>query len=187
MATVESIMNRDAFGHWLSGFTDGEGCFFLGMRQQTPARPLAKFFIVLRADDKDVLVQIRSYLGVGIVEHRSREKRSSFDTKPQYVYRVESLADQLLLVKHFDAYPLRAKKARDFALWKTGVKLIASTSHRRWRRRPGKFDGFFPRYTEAELHEFLAIRDALREQRKYNSPDIQLPTERLDNQMRFSF
>src|SRR5213078_1096808 len=68
MATDHST-GRDAFGHWLSGFTDGEGCFYLGMHlykgKKCYSCPTTNFHIILRQDDAPVLEEIRRFWGVG--------------------------------------------------------------------------------------------------------------------------
>ena len=64
-------IDRDGFGHWLAGFTDGEGCFCLPYtrnRKRTDAyTPSARFTINLRADDAVILYTIQSYWRKGRV------------------------------------------------------------------------------------------------------------------------
>jgi hypothetical protein len=80
----EEQMYDDTFGHWLSGFTDGEGCFHgrvVPSRQKSSI--IVSFSIALRADDLRILEEIRQALGVGgIYPVPSREE----NWQPQYMW-----------------------------------------------------------------------------------------------------
>jgi len=158
MAGFESITDRDAFGHWLSGFTDGEGCFYLGFQRngKRERAPLAQFRIGLRLDDKDILERIKLYWNVGII--------NVLDNGNQYTatLRVSLIKDLTqVVIPHFHQYPLRAKKARDFAIWEQGVLFMIEAKKRK--------TGQGRRYIEKDKERFAAIRDALQEQRKPES------------------
>jgi hypothetical protein len=113
----EEQMYDDAFGYWLSGFTDGEGCFHgrvVPSRQKSSI--IVSFSIALRADDLRILEEIRQALGVGgIYPVPSREE----NWQPQYMYSVNDKKDLAqVIIPHFEKYPLRSKKTRDFVIWK---------------------------------------------------------------------
>lgn len=57
--------------------------------------------------DKELLTQIKSYLGVG--EIRQRDKNA-------YVYSVASLKELEVIIHHFDQFPLITPKYADFKL-----------------------------------------------------------------------
>jgi hypothetical protein len=103
------------FGHWFSGFSDGEGCFDI-----TPVRNNGKiyyycrFTIGVRADDKLILEEIRQRLGVGRIWDKSSP---SVKGSPQATFSVINKSDCVRLQRVFRTYPLRAKKAEDFKLW----------------------------------------------------------------------
>lgn len=109
------------FGHWLAGFIDGEGCFSI-LYRSTNRTYACGLTIALRDDDAAVLEAIRETLGFGSLSaiRRSASKRG-FDTKPGALWRAGTRLDCLRLVRLLDRYPLRAKKARDFTIWREAV------------------------------------------------------------------
>ena len=123
-------MIDDSFGHWLAGFSDGEGCFFVTRVTSTNGNPNnrtwpnARFDIGLRADDRAILEEIRRRLGMGrIYRHNSNPQRSKEMTALHFsVFRI---GDCLALVELFEKYPLRAKKRDQFEVWREAVREIA--------------------------------------------------------------
>src|SRR5690348_2560353 len=110
MGAWEGINVDDpTFGHWLAGFTDGEGCFTI---IKNGSRFGCKFEISLRDDDLQILEEIRDYLGVGVIYFRP---------KPQATYRVHRKQDCAVIQDFFHNFPLRAKKAEDFIIWSKAV------------------------------------------------------------------
>lgn len=102
----------DDFGHWLAGFADGEGCFYIGSRQGS--RWLCSFRIRLRFDDAPILEEIQARTGLGRL---SRIERRG-DANPECSWVVHRKRDIQRLVEVFDAFPLRAKKRRDYVIWR---------------------------------------------------------------------
>ena len=160
--------DRDAFGHWLAGFADGEGCFYLGWmvrRDRLYPRPIAYFYITLRSDDRAILESIRSYWGAGSIyghSHTSKDRnsrpRSSF-----WVHRAREVGE--VIIPHFERHPLRAKKRRDFEIWRQGAGLIYSVWQRPYLSR-GRH-GALPKWSDAEREQFGSLVVALREQRQF--------------------
>lgn len=135
-----AFLQDDAFGHWLSGFTDGEGCFYLGKktvkRQPNYWQPISVFIIQLRADDLEIIQTIQNYFECGSISHvRGRMTRQG--DKPKVDYRVYSVTDlSLRVIPHFDKYPLRAKKHRDFVIWKEAVSVMLAARIGCHKQRP---------------------------------------------------
>lgn len=107
------------FGNWLAGFTDGEGCFRIH-REKQGEYYACHFQIKMRRDDRRILEQVHEYMGVGRVfdidvSDADREARPG--TNPQCMYLVDTRADCERVREVFLAFPLRAKKAREFAFW----------------------------------------------------------------------
>lgn len=156
------------FGHWLSGFVDGEGWFSL--RTHMRKKPLAngstvsyiewvlEFGIGLRADDEAILDRICKYLKCGKVISRTIGKKDGFDRKPQVCLSIKNKEDLPKIVRHFERYPLRSKKKKQFEIWKNAVEIVTD----RTRRIDGKY------YTEEDIASLLLLHLQLKEERKYN-------------------
>jgi hypothetical protein len=111
------------FGNWLAGFADGEGSFLIS-RQGDSFSP--RFVIRLRDDDTLILEDICARLGVGTVARSYPPTKAALGHAPQVVWQVSNRASCLVLVDLFDRYPLRAKKAQDFTIWREAVLAVGS-------------------------------------------------------------
>lgn len=113
-------MIEQDFGNWLAGFTDGEGCFFIGKtpqcRRQRNFGYFCEFRIGLRRDDEAVLREIVARTGLGSISLISNR----WGGAAAWVVRAKQ--DCVALTEIFDAYPLRAKKAADYAIWREAVR-----------------------------------------------------------------
>jgi hypothetical protein len=105
------------FGHWLAGFIDGEGCFLVHNKPNGPSHHCL-FRIGLHADDEPILEEIRDRLGSGSVWGHTPP---SCPTSPRAMWTVNRKQECIHLVEFLDRYPLRAKKARDYAIWREAV------------------------------------------------------------------
>jgi hypothetical protein len=119
-------MKDTAFGHYLSGLTDGEGSFILQLqRQYGREHPRASFVIAMRHDDEPILNQIVSFLGCGSIYHSTRSCTMSH----LMIFRPDDLYHRAL--PNFHQFPLRAKKSKDFVIWEQAVILIYTVRQRR--------------------------------------------------------
>jgi hypothetical protein len=113
---------EDAFGHWFAGFMDGEGHFGIGIngvrRNRQSYRCVAG--IQVRHDDGPILAEVHERLGMGRL-YGYRERRDRPAQSAEAIWRVDACADCVALVAVLDRYPLRAKKSRDFAIWRRAV------------------------------------------------------------------
>ena len=109
---------EDDFGHWLAGWIDGEGCFLIN-RMQTAYQPRMRLHV--RDDDAEILDEIVKRTGIGYVARQPARPSHGRRNNPQAEWRVMSKADCVALVELLDRYPLRAKKARDYAIWREAV------------------------------------------------------------------
>lgn len=128
-----------AFGHWLAGFIDGEGCFRL-QRHPHNGTWHATFSLKQRDDDAALLESIAERTGIGRVK---ADTHRSGNSAPCAVWMVQSKAEAARLCLLIDRYPLRSRKAADYALWREAVSLIAT------RRRGSGWDRI------ADLHQRL--------------------------------
>ena len=106
---------------WFAGFTDGEGCFYIGQQggrhSVTGWRP--GFSISLRDDDAEVLIRLRDAFGGRLV------------WRPRVCsWQVMGKEEMARIVAYFDRHPLRAKKARDYAIWREAVSVYCRGSYR---------------------------------------------------------
>jgi hypothetical protein len=168
-------VNRDDFGHWLSGFTDAEASFILReqlFKKRNRFYYFAYYRITLRDDDEATLRLIRSYWQCGNLHNATNQRSKIPNAKPTATYAVNRVADLVrVVVPHFERFPLMAKKRNDFSVWRRGVMLMDSVQKRRMRHfqghAPGYYGGTFPKWTESEREQFRSIAAELRGQRQY--------------------
>lgn len=111
-------MIDDSFGYWLSGFIDGEGCFAI-LQKGRFGSYICSFHITLRRDDEAILRNIVDATQCGQVYRMSATPDAARpNAKPTSRWTVEKRAEVLSLIRILDRYPLRAKKARDYAIWR---------------------------------------------------------------------
>lgn len=124
MKTIITVLPGD----YVSGFVDGEGCFYLTFRSETKKtrkgspvyyRWLPYFAITLRPDDLDILRSIQKTLDCGhvyILRHGG---------KKQAYFGVQHIDDlHVKILPFFRKHPLRAKKRFDFELWAKALTLL---------------------------------------------------------------
>lgn len=162
-------INRSDFAHWLSGFSDGEGCFRLRLCRMLGFSVSASFAIAVRDDDLPVIKLILRYFQVGTIRNGEAYRKS----KPICTFSVNNLHDLIKVVEHFDKFPLRAKKKKDYRIWREGVLLIRTVGLRKRQGRgrgPGGVGrGYHPKWLIREKHKFTKLVTLLKEQRKYRS------------------
>lgn len=112
----------DGFGHWIAGFIDGEGHFGITQnpRRSTTGVPsyAPRFALGVRDDDIGILRRIVDATKIGSIQ-RTQVRDANPDAR--WVARTKS--DCRRLVWFLDKYPLRAKKQRDYAIWREAVML----------------------------------------------------------------
>jgi len=121
-----SALDHKAFGYWLSGMTDGEGSFHYYRAQD--GQPHIRFRIRLREDDLAILEAIREYWGgIGHIYREEEKDHGTHVSKPTEgfeVYNTQKKRELLVVVKHFEEFPLLSKKAMSFQVWKRIVYLF---------------------------------------------------------------
>jgi hypothetical protein len=115
-------LEDDAFGHWLAGIIDGEGCFLIGTRQDRGY--FTRFQMLLRADDVAVLNAARQRTGLGALYYSKRGKGDPKGGQPGVQWVIYRRADCEALVTLLDRYPLLTKKARDYKIWREAVAIM---------------------------------------------------------------
>ncbi len=173
-------IDRDRFGDWLSGFSDGEGTFVLRQefRQDIGCWVShAIFEITLRMDDIAILHKIQSFLQCGKILNVFRVPKKMPNAKPRATLRVHRCRElATIIIPNFDKYPLHAKKKRDYAIWREGVLFLYKiTSRKRVMRSNGC--GTLPKWTKAEIDHFASFNNTLKVQRRYESTNIEKPDD----------
>jgi hypothetical protein len=142
------------WGNWLAGFIDGEGCFVVARTNHTTyVRYGCAMRLAVRADDRPILLEIQRRTGLG----RIYETPANGNANPSSAWSVQSKGDVLALVAILDRFPLRAKKARDYAIWREAVLLWATN----YRKRAA-VNGIADWSEMASLREQLGVARAYR-------------------------
>lgn len=110
--------------YFVTGFTDGEGCFLINVRPN-PKMKIGYsielvFKISLHLKDRALVENLRNYFGVGTV---------TIIKSDCIQYWVGSLKDLQVIINHFDNYPLISQKWSDYQLFKQVINLMKSKEH----------------------------------------------------------
>jgi hypothetical protein len=157
----DTLSVHDAFGHWLSGFTAGEGHFSLYQGRQSRTN----FLICLRQDDAAVIDLIREHWdGIGV--HR---KMYPPGQSPQSWLAIGGIHEiSRVVVPHFERYPLRTRKAEDYDVWSRAARLHAEIGKRpQGLRGKGKGSGAGFRWTPAERLVYIDYTTKIKAGRQY--------------------
>ncbi|WKZ25511.1 MAG: LAGLIDADG family homing endonuclease [bacterium] len=117
---------------YITGLTDGEGCFYIGIR--LPKGPFKTvrvephFYIKLRGDNLPLLEEVRKTLKCGAIYYQN-EKRINHSAC--YRYEVNNIKDlKEILVPFFEKFPLLGVKQKDFLIFKEVVSLVFQNKHK---------------------------------------------------------
>ena len=122
-----------SFSYWLSGFTDGEGCFSISfnkkasLRLKLEVRP--SFSIgqsgkrVSHQSQLHVLQHIQLYFGCGFIRKYKKSGMLTYEVR-----NISSLCD--VIIPHFENYPLLTQKKEDFEIFKEVCLMLRSNFHR---------------------------------------------------------
>lgn len=161
-------LTDEAFGWYFAGLTDGEGCFRISPANSRICRSWqAHFSISLRADDGPNLAAVARRMKCGRLYFKKAYARCGFtNSKPAITWNVNRI-DELagIIVPHFERHPLHFKKARDFAIWKQAVAIIAVTAK---RTKKGKRFGT-KLITPQEDADLLSLDGQLKASRLYDA------------------
>jgi hypothetical protein len=131
-------------GHYIAGFVDGEGSFYISARKRNDYLSGWKFTVhfSISNGDKPVLEICKKYLGCGTI----RESRAGF-----YVLEVTDKQKlKIFIIPFFKKFGfLSNKKKAEFRIFQQALETLEGIIR-----------------SETELHEFLALRQKLNEFRK---------------------
>ena len=123
--TLRSARISKLQAHWITGFVDGEGCFFVGINPHPEMtsgyQVLPEFTIVQHNRDIQLLYAIKRYFGCGIVRSNHGDRMA---------YRVRNILHlKEILVPFFEKHQLMSKKHIDFLKFRKVLMLIARKEH----------------------------------------------------------
>jgi hypothetical protein len=127
----EQICREKLNPYYIAGFIDGEGSFSISIGKHKTTRSgfdvRPEFEIELRKDDQVILERILITIGCGKIFDCSYERYGWF---PHAKYKITSNKDlRDFLFPFLDKYPLQAKKAEMYRLFKTIVLMVLDKQH----------------------------------------------------------
>jgi LAGLIDADG DNA endonuclease family protein len=116
-------MNLDA--QWIVGFTDGEGCFHIGIASHLEmtlgVQVLPEFVVVQHQRDVQVLHAMKQFFNCGVVRSNHGDRMC---------YRVRKLEHLLqIIIPFFENHSLKTRKQQDFLVFRDVVRLMSHGDH----------------------------------------------------------
>ena len=116
-------MNLDA--QWVVGFTDGEGCFHIGIAKHPEMKQgfqiLPEFTIVQHEKDVKVLYALKQFFGCGVVR-RNHDDRMCWRAR-----KLEHLGNRI--IPFFDKHSLKTRKQQDYLVFRRVVLMMLEKHH----------------------------------------------------------
>lgn len=111
---------------WITGFTDGEGCFSISInfrsKLKTGIEVRPSFSISQNVSNLSTLQEIQEFFGVGKIRFSKRDST--------YKYEVRSLANLCeIIIPHFEKYPLLTSKRFDYEIFSDICNQMQSGFH----------------------------------------------------------
>ena len=110
--------------NWVTGFVDGEGCFYVAINRQPKMRlgwqVLPEFRIVQHMRDEQLLESLRLFFGCGTVTVNHGDRKE---------LRIRGLDNLSKVVEFFRNFPLRSKKQRDFEIFAEIMEMMRQGLH----------------------------------------------------------
>ena len=109
---------------WVTGFVDGEGCFYVGInrieKMSLGWQVLPEFRVTQHERDVVLLDRIREFFGFGSVRPNHGDRMD---------YRVRGLDDLNEVVEFFERSPLHSKKRSDFETFAEIIRMMNDDLH----------------------------------------------------------
>jgi len=111
--------------HWVVGFTDGEGCFHVGIANHPEmtigVQVLPEFVVVQHKRDVAVLHALKAFFKCGVV------RTNHGDRMCYRVRRLEHLRD--IIIPFFEKHAMKTRKQQDFLLFRDVVRMMGDGEH----------------------------------------------------------
>ena len=119
-------MNLQA--QWIVGFTDGEGCFNIGINRNTSMttgyQVLPEFIVTQHKRDIKLLYALKTYFGCGVVRYNKKKGTNV------YCYRVKKHDDLISkIIPFFEKHQLKTTKRVCFQKFRKVLLLIKDKKH----------------------------------------------------------
>jgi hypothetical protein len=128
---ADNQQERLAMAQWISGFTDGEGCFTISVIKNPTTRfgkqIFPEFVITQGARSLIALETIKDFFGCGSIVLNKR-----YDNHNEHLYRycVRSISElRETIIPFFEKFPLRTYKRNDFLVFKKVIVLMSEKKH----------------------------------------------------------
>ena len=170
--------------HWLSGFVDGEGCFWVGIVNVTGTPTVrnpeglitkqvqVRFTINQHVSSIKVLYAIKRYFKCGRVT--ANKGKRAMETSPVYDYRVNN-KDHLMenIIPFFEKYSLQTAKRQDFLFFRKFVTRLSEEQHMTTSPETGRaiWNSTVVEGWEKEINAFKAKRKWSIEKTNIETPD----------------
>ena len=109
---------------WVVGFTDGEGCFFIGVNKHPDMKVeyqiLPEFRIVQHQHDIQLLHALKKFFRCGVVRVNHEDR---------YELRIRKLECLTFVVEFFEKHPLKTRKNVDFKKFARIVRWMQKENH----------------------------------------------------------
>ena len=110
--------------NWVVGFVDGEGCFHVSLNEHEEMtigyQVLPEFVIVQHERDVQLLHSLKRFFRGGVVRRNHGDR---------YCLRIRKLDCLVQCCEFFEKYPLRSKKAVDFAKFRKVIRAMVDRKH----------------------------------------------------------
>ena len=118
-------------GYWISGFTDGEGCFTISCINNPTTRfgkqIFPEFVITQGAKSLKTLREIQEYFGCGSIVLNKRYDNHNEDIYRFCVRSIKELEEKI--IPFFEKFPLKTYKRNDFLIFKKVIKNMSGKRH----------------------------------------------------------
>ncbi|MBI2660560.1 LAGLIDADG family homing endonuclease [Candidatus Woesearchaeota archaeon] len=110
--------------NWITGFVDGEGCFYVGINQHNRTKQwqlLPEFRIVQHQRDEQVLHRIQKFFGFGAVTVNHGDRKE---------FRVRGLENLNKIVEFFNQNKFQTRsKQKSFEVFSCIIKMMNNKEH----------------------------------------------------------
>ncbi|TSC77490.1 MAG: Homing endonuclease LAGLIDADG/HNH [Parcubacteria group bacterium Gr01-1014_29] len=128
---ADNQQERLKTAYWISGFTDGEGCFSIALIRNSTTRfgkqVFPEFVVTQGAKSLPALRKVKDFFGCGNIFINKR-----YDNHNEHLYRycVRSISElNMKIIPFFDQFQLYTYKHKDFKIFKTVIHMMVEKKH----------------------------------------------------------